>query len=410
MKNILIICFLSFLSGVSKNSSDKNDNKPPYDFMEVPSFVNQQSNFIHYKEQLSPFFEKLKRIKNGSNEKVHILHIGDSHLQSGNLSNEFRSLMQLTFGHAGRGLVFPYQLVTTNSPYDFSTSSNVQWKSARNVAYVHEMPIGISGYSISTSNPNFKVDLNLRNKTDLFNKITILGINPSDAYSLELLGSDATKINAEKINTTAGASFQLDELRTALSIVGSKTDGTNASFTIQGILLENTEKSGVLYSCTAVNGATYASYNKSQDFFKQVMALEPDLVILSLGTNDIASVNMLSDWVMGQIKYTLEQLKKLKKPCSILMVTPPDFYIGNRNFASNSIMLGNLLHDLAKSGESIALWDFFDIMGGTTSINKWTNAKLASYDRSHYTADGYKLQGQLLFKAFLKAYEDYEKQ
>jgi hypothetical protein len=92
------------------------------------------------------------------------------------------------------------------------------------------------------------------------------------------------------------------------------------------------------------------------------------------------------------------------------MVTPPDFYIGNRNFASNSIMLGNLLHDLAKSGESVALWDFFDIMGGTTSINKWTNAKLASYDRSHYTADGYKLQGQLLFKAFLKAYEDYEKQ
>jgi lysophospholipase L1-like esterase len=409
MKNMLIIGLLFFLSGINTNSN-KKDLKPPYDFMEVPSFVNQQANFIHYKEQLSPFFEKLKRIKNGSKETVHILHIGDSHLQSGNLSNEFRSLMQLTFGHAGRGLVFPYHQVTTNAPYDFSTTSNIQWKSGRNVTYIHEIPIGISGYSISTSNPNFKIDLNLRNKTDYFNKITILSNNSSDAYKFELQDSDASKLNVEKVVSNVGECYQLDELRTKLSIAGTKSAGTTSSLIIQGILLENTEKSGVLYSATAVNGATYSSYNKSQDFFKQVNAIEPDLVILSLGTNDIASVNMNPDWVLGQIRYMLNQLKKQQKPYCVLMVTSPDFYIGYQAFAKNSIVLGDLMHDMAKNGESIAIWDFFDIMGGAGSINKWTNTKLASHDRSHYTADGYKLQGQLLFKAMLKAYEDYEKQ
>jgi hypothetical protein len=73
-------------------------------------------------------------------------------------------------------------------------------------------------------------------------------------------------------------------------------------------------------------------------------------------------------------------------------------------------MLGDMMHDMAKHSESIAIWDFFDIMGGAGSINKWTNMKLASTDRSHYTAEGYRLQGQLLFKAMLKAYEDFEKQ
>jgi lysophospholipase L1-like esterase len=410
MKNLILIGLLSFLSGTGDFIEKNNTKTPPFDYMEVPSFVNQQANFIHYKEQLTPFFEKLKRIKNGSKEKVHILHIGDSHLQAGGLSAEFRQLMQMTFGNAGRGLIFPYHLVRTNSPADFSTSSNVEWRSSRNVSVVHEIPVGISGYSVSTSNANFKIDLNVRNKTDLFNQITILGKNPNDAYAIEFLNADASKLKADKINSSIGECFKLDEMRTSLSIAASRSSETNVNYTVQGILLENTEKGGVLYSATAVNGATYSSFNKSEDFFKQANALEPDLVILSLGTNDIASLNMNPDWVLGQIKYLMEQLKKQQKPYCVLMVTSPDFYIRNQAFAKNSIMLGDMMHDMAKHSESIAIWDFFDIMGGAGSINKWTNMKLASTDRSHYTAEGYRLQGQLLFKAMLKAYEDFEKQ
>ncbi|MFO0001813.1 MAG: SGNH/GDSL hydrolase family protein, partial [bacterium] len=124
---------------------------------------------------------------------------------------------------------------------------------------------------------------------------------PADAYNLELFRTDTLKIGAEKISSNVGDCYQLDELRTSLCINGIKAPESKSNYTIQGILLENSESRGVLYSATAVNGATYSTFNKSQDFFKQVNAMEPDLVILSLGTNDIASVNMSAVWVLGVV-------------------------------------------------------------------------------------------------------------
>ncbi len=51
-----------------------------------------------------------------------------------------------------------------------------------------------------------------------------------------------------------------------------------------------------------------------------------------------------------------------------------------------------------------AVWDFYKVMGGLRSVVKWQNNGLAAKDRVHLTAKGYKLQGDLLFDALMKAY------
>ena len=113
---LLMIGFLSF--SVAQNTSNEN-------YMQLPPFVNSEANYIHYAEQLKDFYEKLEKLKRGEIDRVNILHIGDSHLQGGYLTSELRKLLQNKFGHAGRGLIFPYQLVKTNAPFDlYSTETS----------------------------------------------------------------------------------------------------------------------------------------------------------------------------------------------------------------------------------------------------------------------------------------------
>jgi lysophospholipase L1-like esterase len=376
-------------------------------FMETPSFVNEQANYIHYSEQLSPFFEKLKQLKNGEINRLHILHIGDSHLQAGHLPAELRHLLQKTFGHAGRGLIFPYQIAKTNAPYDIRTSSNIEWECSRNVNLRHDIPVGICGYSMRTAKNSFSVDIQLRNKEDHFNKISILGSNPKESFNIELWGTENEGLlQTETVPFKSGTCFILNNTRTGLSVSGKKADNVLGDYTLQGILLENTEKKGILYSSVGVNGATFYAYNKSENFMEQLAALEPDLIIVSLGTNEAADANMSATAVEQQINLFLNNLKKMNSNSPVLLVTAPDIYLRSRYKTKHGAALSEMMHDVAKLNTGLAIWDFYEVMGGYGAIANWVYAKLAANDKIHYSAEGYKLQAQLLFKALMKAFED----
>ncbi|NBX19270.1 MAG: hypothetical protein EBR08_00875, partial [Bacteroidia bacterium] len=55
---------------------------------------------------LSSYYNALNKISVES--PIHIVCIGDSHLQAGMLSDSLRKYLQKQFGNAGRGLCFPY--------------------------------------------------------------------------------------------------------------------------------------------------------------------------------------------------------------------------------------------------------------------------------------------------------------
>ena len=51
-----------------------------------------------------------------------------------------------------------------------------------------------------------------------------------------------------------------------------------------------------------------------------------------------------------------------------------------------------------------AVWDQFDIMGGLRSMQDWEKAGLAKNDKIHFTPNGYKLLGDLLYNALIERY------
>jgi lysophospholipase L1-like esterase len=60
--------------------------------------------------------------------------------------------------------------------------------------------------------------------------------------------------------------------------------------------------------------------------------------------------------------------------------------------------------NLAKKYDA-GMWDLFEIMGGLGSIKTWEAHDLAKRDRIHFTGEGYKLLGDLMFAALMGEYE-----
>jgi lysophospholipase L1-like esterase len=56
-----------------------------------------------------------------------------------------------------------------------------------------------------------------------------------------------------------------------------------------------------------------------------------------------------------------------------------------------------------------AVWDQFDIMGGLNSMKEWEDAGLAKKDKVHFTNEGYRLLGDLLYNAFIDRYIEHIK-
>lgn len=53
----------------------------------------------------------------------------------------------------------------------------------------------------------------------------------------------------------------------------------------------------------------------------------------------------------------------------------------------------------------MAVWDFYEIMGGFRSSQKWYQKRIMPRDRIHFTQRGYHIKSDLLLKAFVGAWE-----
>ncbi|MBO4755960.1 MAG: hypothetical protein J5519_04285, partial [Bacteroidales bacterium] len=49
-------------------------------------------------------------------------------------------------------------------------------------------------------------------------------------------------------------------------------------------------------------------------------------------------------------------------------------------------------------------WDWYGIMGGMGSMAAWQQAGLAQSDKIHFTTEGYRLLGDMLFEALMDYY------
>jgi lysophospholipase L1-like esterase len=319
-----------------------------------------------------------------------ILHIGDSHMQPNNLSGMTRYLLQKELGNAGRGLIFPYTLAKTNGPKDVTFRSNITWDNAW-IIKPHTFAIGLTGISIqSKSNQGYIV---WKSGSDTLKYPSSQGFL---SFQIQNCQDCKIEVNGRK-KTYTSSSLVSDTIQFNMSLDSNKIQFSGGTFRLLD-LIEKSSNPGILYHSTGVAGATFQTYVENPLFEKELAFFHPDLVIISLGTNE-----SVKKWDEAQFKKHVNafiySLKKELPSAKILIVLPNENYLlVNEKWTYNERI------DLVRTAltticleQDLLIYDQHIAMGGKGSMLEWEKRNLVNKDHIHFLRKGYQEQGKLLY-------------
>jgi lysophospholipase L1-like esterase len=361
--------------------------------------INQDANIIENDSlSMQGFYSKLAELRNGQKDRVTILQIGDSHIQPGYFSGTARSSLQRYFGNAGRGLVFPWRLARTNQPDDIRITSNSLWTRSSN-------EIGICGYGLQAqAEGNLCILTNNFFQTDnTFDQVTLIMKEQQNSYAWNATGLEDEL--TQTVSSFADQSiYQLSWLNPSKQVeLSFKAADPADKANLYGIILER-QQPGLFYHAMGVNGASFDRFSKIAEFFPQMRILTPDLIVISLGTNDTQG-RFREEVYLRTVKQFMKQLAKAVPGVPVLFTFPPD---SNKNGRTNQdIAKANQILSKYALENNYAWWNLQEVMGGSGSIRHWQGQGLARSDLKHFTPKGYMLQGQLFNQALVKGYKNY---
>lgn len=373
--------------------------------------LNIGENVINNLAHLHAFYEKLHLLKSGQVEKVNIIHIGDSHIQADFLTEVVRKNLQQNFGNAGRGLVVPARVAGTNEPLNFRSSSTSTWNAKRIVHPSKPLPVGIGGITVNTTQEGagFNLRMNDPSFDYSFNTVTLFFDEGTNSFDFSLQDSVANElaliIPRERTSAENFSRVTLASAYNDVSLLTKKQSDDQRFATVFGISLEN-GKPGILYHSIGVNGAKYEHYNSANLFASQTRVLSPDLIIVSLGTNESVDYPHVNKNFSGEVGRLVTSLQLHNPEAAILLITPPDAFLKKvKPNPGIETVRSQIIGYAVENG--LSFWDMYKVNGGKNSAAQWKMLGLLRPDGIHFSRDGYAHQGRLLFEALMKGYGEY---
>ena len=366
-------------------------------------FAHLEKNALQFPGGGSPdfdaFLRKLDTLVSTGRGDVRILHIGGSHVQGGTWTNTLRkNLLTLSYGiDGGRGLVFPYSAAGTNTPMGYQTSYTGTWTSSR--CLKPETVMGVTGMTVSTADTAATVSLDLmpqeRKMWDVrytVRSVDVMGYG--DLEPIVILGRDTIRGRADDERWRFDLPYYVDYIRIGFL-------GFPGRYTLKGVYLDN-PASGLTVSEAGVNGAATSSFLKCEDFVRDLQLVKPDLVIFSIGINDLQGSDFDSRRFISNYGKLVQLVRRANPRCAFLFTSCNDSW---KNGKSNPFgaRAQQAFEEIA-AGCDGAYWDLFGLMGGSGSMDAWVNAGYGRPDHIHFTPEGYTLLGNLLFNALMDAY------
>ncbi len=378
-------------------------------FKNTYPFVDYTKNYIEW-ENYTAISHFLNKLKNTSNEKIKIFHIGDSHIQADMYPAEVREKLHDTFGSGGRGTIFPYAAARTHAGTDYVTFAKGRWDYAKNVQWLPKFDLGLSGITIQTRDS--RASFMLRFKDESLNKSShILKIyckKSPKSFDLELLMSgfeDVIHVDCNDTNDNLPyVTVHLPEgAGDVLQISVAKNEAEQYFFECNGIVIEKAENKGVMYNCAGVNGAGFRSLARQNLLPEHLTELKPDLVVIDLGINDFFPLKKLQESNLeSTIRTFINTVRTASPESSILLLSVQEACHKNKALASTqefSEMVRRIAFEM-----DCAFYDFYEISGSKNSMHTWQKNGLAKRDFLHLTSEGYQHKGELLANAILNAY------
>lgn len=356
------------------------------------------------RQALIPFFRKLDNIINRKRGTINIWHVGGSHVQAGTFSNRVRRnfAQHINGGKASRTILFPYKLVGTNGPTDYSVSGTGSWSRTRNIEQSPDHEMGLSGITATTSSPNASVSFSLSSSDNIdwtTRYIRVLGKASSSSVRPYIM-IDSTVVEDLEGNNESGYFFELPRGCSSFTVKFHGLGGGNR-FELRGVVALNDEP-GVAYWASGVNGAATSSWLRCSLLENDLHLAKPDMVIFGIGINDAHTKNFNRDRFKSNYQQLIDRIKRVNPDCQFIFITNNDNRL-NKSANPNTRAAEKVFIELALDNNG-SVWDLYKVMGGYGSSTKWVRSGLMQSDHVHFTSTGYRLIGDLLYNAIIGQY------
>ena len=396
----------------------------------VPSFINRGANRIIFNG--ANWNALRKAFAASQTQPVSIVHLGDSHVQADINTAVTRELLQYDFGNAGRGIITPLKLSNTNQPTDYVLSSPDNWSAVKLMSRDWPYTMGFTGTSIHPSMQRSSIRVATSENEDYnpFSSITIFHGGKLTVDSI--INAQGYPIHFRTIPSTDFSHVIMASEENDVRIYFS----SQGDLTVYGVSL-SADKPGLFYHAIGNNGAAYSTYNRIGNVGMGIRNLSPELVIISLGTNE-AFGRLNADQFYNSVDRLVKNIRAANPEAEILLVTPMECQKsysktvtkrvkvkaakrkkgkrrkggGGYKTVKSSVRsyqpnpnISRVRDEILRYGKdnSIAVLDWYEVAGGNGASNTWISNNLFSKDRVHHSAKGYRLQGRLLYDAIIDA-------
>lgn len=195
----------------------------------------------------------------------------------------------------------------------------------------------------------------------------------------------------------SGVVVDLGSLVNQVFILGVQASSNQTHAELQGVSLERSTGKGLVWNTLAANGAQAKHFTRAANLSQQLAAMAPDLIIVSLGTNETQQSDYKKATALAEQVRFWRLLKRLAPHASLLICSPPDA----KPLRHNADRLDNFVAGLREeaASEGLAFFDLREVQGGQGSYARWREDGFAGRDGVHYTGSGYRWMGQWFLNA-----------
>jgi lysophospholipase L1-like esterase len=383
----------------------------------IDFFQNHPSRIILPNDNCDYFNDLFERFDSceKQNETVHILHYGDSQIESDRITGYIRQKLQEKFGGKGPGLLPAVQPIPSPAVAQFASenieryiiSGNLQNK-LLNKRYGALGQVGIvSGESfISVQARNWKQTFE---NVKEFRKIKLFVGYPSPNFKADLVISGHEAVKQEIKNKPVNIlTWELDVpvKNFTLKLHGSGEIYGMAVDDMAGVAVDNIPFRGSSGTFFTAMDSTVLGY--------MLQELNTRMILLEFGGNmtpAIKNEKAIENYKM-KMSDQIALLKRLCPEAKIILLGPADMSTKISGQLQSYPYLTKMIEALKKAAlqNNIAFWNMYEVMGGQNSMIEWVknNPPLAAPDYIHFSAKGTEKIADLFYESLMIYYDYYK--
>ena len=179
-----------------------------------------------------------------------------------------------------------------------------------------------------------------------------------------------------------------------ISTIQVKPNGTGNYFRFYGIDIEKKDQGGVVYHSLGVGAAAMSSVLSLTKAEQQAQYLNPDIVILDFGTNDIMYHNEVNPKIVGQTERAIAKFRAINPNVIVVLTSTQDLYYKGHYITAGPIFR-EVMDSIAQANNCM-FWNWYDCSGGLRTIKTWEQLGYAKSDNVHLTNEGYAIKGEFI--------------